>query len=151
VEYLHDFGFGFQRGYMDVSAGLSGCPPVVPAEEYWCFKFRSASGQERIAAWFAGYDAGVAVAEQSGVRGRNYLAISPFRRAQLAGIPTAAGPGIPLSPAPHLEPLPLAPAAPQDLPPPAARAVDVHGAHGLSSLPPLLDHDTHSAPPQRLP
>lgn len=134
VHYLHDFGFGFQRGYMDVAAGGSGCPPVVPAEEYWCVKYQTASGEERIDAWFQGYNEGVAVAEQLGVRGRNYIQISPFRRAQLANLPTAAGPGYaPIPPTPQTPRFDDAPGAPLPQHVPSANLdVELRGEYGLS-------------------
>lgn len=66
-KYLHDFSIGFRAGYEDVAAGSNGCTPAFPPREYWSWKYQSAEGQAKVAAWFSGYPHGARAAEEDGV------------------------------------------------------------------------------------
>lgn len=66
-KYLDDFCAGFRAGYMDVASGSNGCTPAFPPQDYWGWKYQSAEGQGRVAAWFAGYPHGARAAEEDGV------------------------------------------------------------------------------------
>lgn len=66
-KYLDDFCSGFRSGYIDVASGSNGCTPAFPPQEYWGWKYQSAEGQGRVAAWFAGYPHGARAAEEDGV------------------------------------------------------------------------------------
>lgn len=52
---------------MDVADGGTGCVPTFPPREYWGWKYQSCVGQERVAAWFAGYPHGARAAEEDGI------------------------------------------------------------------------------------
>jgi hypothetical protein len=66
-KYLDDFCAGFRAGYIDVASGSNGCTPSFPPQEYWGWKYQSAEGQGRVAAWFAGFPHGARAAEEDGV------------------------------------------------------------------------------------
>lgn len=66
-KYLHDFSVGFRAGYEDVAAGSNGCTPAFAPREYWGWKYQSAEGQAKVAAWFSGYPHGARAAEEDGV------------------------------------------------------------------------------------
>lgn len=66
-KYLDDFCAGFRAGYIDVASGSSGCTPAFPPQEYWGWKYQSAEGQGRVAAWFSGYPHGARAAEEDGI------------------------------------------------------------------------------------
>lgn len=66
-KYLDDFCAGFRAGYVDVASGSNGCTPAFPPQEYWGWKYQSAEGQGRVAAWFSGYPHGARAAEEDGV------------------------------------------------------------------------------------
>lgn len=66
-KYLHDFSVGFRAGYEDVASGSNGCTPAFPPREYWSWKYQSAEGQAKVAAWFSGYPHGARAAEEDGV------------------------------------------------------------------------------------
>ncbi len=65
--YLTDFCNGFRAGYEDVADGADGCTPAFPPKEYWGWKYQSAEGQAKVAAWFSGYPHGARAAEEDGV------------------------------------------------------------------------------------
>ncbi len=85
VYYIYDFGDGFKAGYAQILAGGLPCPPTLPPEKYWYIKYQTTAGRERIDAWFAGHEAGVATAMQDGVQDENKIPLSPYRRAQMQG------------------------------------------------------------------
>lgn len=103
VYYVYDFGDGYQTGYIDVMAGRLACPPTLPPQKYWCLGCQSATGKARIDAWFQGYEAGALAADAEGVRGQNYVHISPFRRMPFTnsmGYMTPVPTDLPLPPIP---------------------------------------------------
>ncbi len=65
--YLHDFCRGFRAGYEAVADGDNGCTPAFPAREYMGWRYQSAEGQAKVAAWFSGYPHGARAAEEDGV------------------------------------------------------------------------------------
>jgi hypothetical protein len=67
--YLKDFARGFKAGYISVADGGDGCTPAFPPREYWGWKYQSAEGQARVAAWFSGFPYGAKAAEEDGVGG----------------------------------------------------------------------------------
>ncbi len=79
-EYLDDFGAGFRAGYEDVANGGKGCTPAFAPREYWSWKYQTPSGQQRIAAWFAGFPMGAKAAEEEGMG--NYSLLMPSSMAQ---------------------------------------------------------------------
>ncbi len=66
-QHLDDFGAGFRAGYEDVANGGNGCTPAFAPREYWSWKYQSPVGQQRVAAWFAGYPLGAKAAEEDGL------------------------------------------------------------------------------------
>lgn len=62
--FLEDFGKGFQDGYADAAAGGAQCVPALPPRRYWSWKYQTAEGQGKTAAWYAGYPIGARVAEE---------------------------------------------------------------------------------------
>ncbi len=66
-KYLTDFCNGFRAGYQAVADGSDGCTPAFPPKEYWGWKYQSAEGQAKVAAWFSGYPHGARAAEEDGV------------------------------------------------------------------------------------
>jgi hypothetical protein len=66
LPYLHDFEKGFKDGYKDIANGGEPCLPLFPPRIYWGHQFRSAEGQSRIQAWFAGWKEGAAAAQEDG-------------------------------------------------------------------------------------
>jgi hypothetical protein len=60
------FGEGFRAGYQDVASGGSGCVPAIPPRKYWTWKYQTAEGQAKVAAWFAGYPYGAQAAQEEG-------------------------------------------------------------------------------------
>ncbi len=63
---FHALGAGFRDGYVDVATGGSGCPPSVPPRKYWSWKYQTAEGQCKVAAWFEGFAHGARAAEVDG-------------------------------------------------------------------------------------
>ncbi len=72
-EHPHHFGVGYREGYRAIAAGGNGCPPTLPPRKYWCVCYQSDAGKTKTVAWYNGYAAGTAAAEQDGVRERNRL------------------------------------------------------------------------------
>ena len=66
-KYIKDFKRGFRAGYLAVADGGDGCTPAFPPREYWNWRYQSAEGQARVAAWFAGFPHGAQAADQEGV------------------------------------------------------------------------------------
>ncbi len=66
-KHLHEFCEGFRTGYAAVSDGGEGCNPAFPPREYWGWKYQSAEGQEKVAAWYAGFPHGARAAEEDGI------------------------------------------------------------------------------------
>lgn len=64
--FVDDFGKGFQAGYADAAAGGAQCVPAMPPRRYWSWKYQTAEGQGKTAAWYAGYPAGARAAEEEG-------------------------------------------------------------------------------------
>jgi hypothetical protein len=64
--FYDDFGKGFQDGYADAAAGGAQCVPALPPRRYWSWKYQTAEGQGKTAAWYAGYPAGAQAAEEEG-------------------------------------------------------------------------------------
>lgn len=120
---LAHFGHGFCQGYRDVAAGGNGCLPVVPPRSYWSWRYQTAEGQAKVAAWFDGYPAGAIAAAEDGAASWSQIQVSPAIEAQYAarGIgppPGGPGPGMPGMPGgpPGLPPDELPP-GPMGLPP----------------------------------
>ncbi len=67
--YSSDYSDGFKKGYVDyLFAGGSGTPPPVPPRSYWNSWYETPEGYLAVQEWFAGYEQGVAAAEESGRR-----------------------------------------------------------------------------------
>lgn len=99
-KYLDDFCAGFRSGYMDVASGSNGCTPTFPPREYWGWKYQSAEGQGRVAAWFSGYPHGARAAEEDGVGHFSQIQMSStaFNEYNQAGF---AGPDTQIYPMPE--------------------------------------------------
>lgn len=120
-KYLDDFCAGFRAGYMDVAAGSNGCTPAFPPQEYWGWKYQSAEGQGRVAAWFSGYPHGARAAEEDGVGHFSQIQMSSgiYNEYDQAGIGTAPLHLYPMPenlPAQMGEPTPPSQFAPEGLP-----------------------------------
>jgi hypothetical protein len=83
VEYLEDFAYGFKSGFMNIASGGNGCPPTLPPDYYWSVCMQSGEGECRVQTWFDGYSAGVLEAETRGIRNRNKIPLSNYRKWQL--------------------------------------------------------------------
>jgi hypothetical protein len=66
-KHLHEFHRGFLAGYQAVADGSDGCTPAFAPREYWSWKYQTSEGQNKVAAWFAGYPHGARAAEEDGV------------------------------------------------------------------------------------
>jgi hypothetical protein len=66
-KHLHEFCDGFRAGYASVCDGSDGCTPAFAPRKYWGWKYQSAEGQEKVAAWYAGYPHGARAAEEDGI------------------------------------------------------------------------------------
>jgi hypothetical protein len=66
-KHLHEFFEGFLAGYAAVADGSDGCTPAFPPRNYWGWRFQSPEGQEKVAAWFAGFPHGARAAEEDGI------------------------------------------------------------------------------------
>jgi hypothetical protein len=66
-KHLHEFCEGFRAGYAAVTDGAEGCTPAFPPRQYWGWKYQSAEGQEKVAAWYAGFPHGARAAEEDGI------------------------------------------------------------------------------------
>jgi len=97
-KYLDDFCAGFRAGYLDVASGGNGCTPALPPQEYWGWKYQSAEGQARVAAWFAGFPHGARAAEEDGVGHFSQIQMSSttYNEYQQAGFAGAATPMYPV-------------------------------------------------------
>lgn len=65
--HFHEFCEGFRAGYMEIADGGNGCTPAFPPRQYWNWKYQSAEGQAKVAAWYAGYPHGARAAEEDGI------------------------------------------------------------------------------------
>lgn len=65
--HLHEFCEGFKAGYMSIAEGTEGCSPAFPPRQYWGWKYQSAEGQAKVAAWYAGYPHGARAADEDGI------------------------------------------------------------------------------------
>jgi hypothetical protein len=131
-KYLDDFCAGFRAGYMDVASGSNGCTPTFPPREYWGWKYQSAEGQGRVAAWFSGYPHGARAAEEDGVGHFSQIQMSStaFNEYNQAGF---AGPDAQIYPMPENIPANM----PGYVPPVAEGAVP--GAAIPGGLAPVVD------------
>jgi len=66
-KHNHEFCEGFRAGYADVADGGNGCNPAFPPRQYWGWKYQSAEGQAKVAAWYAGFPHGARAAEEDGI------------------------------------------------------------------------------------
>jgi hypothetical protein len=71
-----DFREGYTQAYVDLAEGGNGEVPAVPPERYWKSKYRSAEGYSRAEDWFAGYRAGVEMAQAEGISQFNTIPTS---------------------------------------------------------------------------
>jgi hypothetical protein len=78
--FLDDFGQGFQDGYIDAAEGGAQCSPALPPRKYWSWKYQTAEGQGKTAAWYAGYPAGARAAEEEGAHLWSEIQISESLR-----------------------------------------------------------------------
>jgi len=62
-----DYERGWRAGYLDVSEGRSGTPPVVAPHRYRTYKYQTGSGRQAAAAWYQGFAAGAAAAKCQGL------------------------------------------------------------------------------------
>ena len=60
------FREGFTCAYLDLAQGGTGIAPAVPPERYWNCFYRCHKNYGGVADWYAGYQAGVATARESG-------------------------------------------------------------------------------------
>lgn len=65
--YESEFKAGFAAGYRDIAQGGDGCTPSLPPRKYWSWRYQSAEGQAKVAAWFSGFPHGARAAEEDGV------------------------------------------------------------------------------------
>lgn len=109
---LRAFGQGFRDGYRDVAGGGSGCPPPVPPRKYWTWKYQTAEGQCKVAAWFEGYSHGARAAEEHGAGYFQDIQVSyaietqyspEFQRGDYPNLHE----GMPIMPEGSVEPLPI--------------------------------------------
>jgi len=75
-KYTKEFRRGYLAGYLSVANGGDGCTPAFPPREYWHWRYQSAEGQARVAAWFAGFPHGAQAADQEGVGSWNQIQTS---------------------------------------------------------------------------
>ncbi len=66
-KHLHEFCEGFRAGYDAIAEGGDGCTPAFPPRQYWGWRYQSAEGQEKVAAWYAGFPHGARAAEEDGI------------------------------------------------------------------------------------
>ena len=93
-----DYELGFKRGFADYLDGGTGQPPVVPPRRYWKVSYQSPQGHQQIQNWFAGYQAGSLVAEQSGRHQWTTIPVMlPSEAAQADRAEPAAGEAVRLS------------------------------------------------------
>ncbi len=78
--YFRDFGEGFRAGYIDVASGGNGCTPALPPRKYWTWRYQTAEGQAKVAAWFAGYPHGARAAEEDGAGLFSQIQVSELLR-----------------------------------------------------------------------
>ena len=62
-----DYERGWRAGYLDVSEGRSGTPPIVAPHRYRTYKYQTGSGKQAAAAWYQGFSAGAAAAKCQGL------------------------------------------------------------------------------------
>jgi|GEM_PF-6715057 len=62
--YPKHYRAGWKAGYKDVALGGCGLLPPVPPEKYWKARYENCEGQQRVAAWFQGFQQGAIAAEQ---------------------------------------------------------------------------------------
>lgn len=115
--YMKDCRAGFRDGYMGIAAGGDGCNPVLPPRRYWSWRYQSAEGQGRVAAWFDAYPHGARAAEEDGIGNWSQIQFNPRPVAE-----------VPPELLPTIEPIPAAP-SPSPPPSPAldARTAPVPG------------------------
>ena len=65
--HAKDLKAGFIKGYLEVAEGGPGCTPAVAPQDYWGWRYQSASGRVAVNSWFEGYPLGVKAAEQDGI------------------------------------------------------------------------------------
>lgn len=111
---LRAFGAGFRDGYQSVASGGNGCPPPLPPRQYWSWKYQTAEGQCKVAAWFEGYGYGAAAAEQDGAGNFQNIQVSHAIETQYSpefqsGQIPAFGPGEYILPGEPVEPAPYQP------------------------------------------
>ncbi|GIW91314.1 MAG: hypothetical protein KatS3mg109_1746 [Pirellulaceae bacterium] len=78
--YFREFGEGFRAGYIDVANGGNGCTPALPPRKYWNWRYQTAEGQAKVAAWFAGYPHGARAAEEDGAGLFSQIQVSELLR-----------------------------------------------------------------------
>lgn len=80
--YQEEFGKGFMDGYADAAAGGAQCVPPLPPRRYWSWKYQTAEGQGKVAAWYSGYPMGARVAEEESAHLWGEIQVSETLRAQ---------------------------------------------------------------------
>jgi|GEM_PF-2894695 len=147
--HLHDFCAGFRAGYESVADGGDGCTPPFPDRKYWQWQYQTAEGQQKVAAWFAGFPFGAQVAEQEGIGNFSQIMTSTTIHKEYvqAGL---------LEPGPHVYPIPDA--AVDDLVPkpgelylPRAEPVPLPGMENHYAPPPGYPVNPAMGTPQPLP
>jgi len=73
---LGAFGEGFRDGYRDVASGGNGCPPPVPPRKYWSWRYQTAEGQCKVAAWYEGFPYGAQAAAEEGAGEHQQIQVS---------------------------------------------------------------------------
>jgi hypothetical protein len=66
-KHMQEFAEGFRAGYAEVAQGSEACTPAFAPRQYWGWKYQSAEGQEKVAAWYSGYPHGARAAEEDGI------------------------------------------------------------------------------------
>jgi hypothetical protein len=115
-KHLSDFEAGFRAGYEDVASGGTGCTPAFAPRDYWGWKYQSPAGQQRVAAWFAGFPLGAQAAEEDGLGNYANIQMSGWAQNQYQQAGYLRSPALPNSydmgtadPVPLYGPTPLTP------------------------------------------
>ena len=99
-QFPGDFEEGFRAGYAATGQGSDGCPPPVPPRKYWSWKYQTPEGQEKVAAWYAGWPHGARAAEEDGVANWSQIQVSRQIEQQYAPPYTQTNRSAPNTPAP---------------------------------------------------
>lgn len=85
------FRDGFSQAFEDLATGSRPIVPAVPPRRYWHAYYRSSEGRPAVDEWFAGYQAGIEAAPQSGVTDFNRIVLSPMASQGTVGLYDQSG------------------------------------------------------------